>query len=64
MRHRHRRITGLRALELLQSLEHWLGEHELMENPQGLRNKHVIQNVRDALKEHVLADLQRSRPTT
>ena len=57
---RHPRITGMRALELLQALESWLGEHTAMGAQQGLKSKHVIYATRDALKDHVMADLQRA----
>lgn len=30
---KHKRITARRALDLFQALEHWLGQHRLMENP-------------------------------
>lgn len=54
---KHKRITARRALDMFQALEHWLGEHRLMENACALQNRHVIERVRDALKDHVLADL-------
>lgn len=54
---KHKRITARRALDMFQALEHWLGEHRLMENASALQNRHVIERVRDALKDHVLADL-------